>query len=124
VRGGGWLRWTGKSTTPWEASLRCVGAPGPTEEERGKLVRSGDSEPVAETGAEAVASLLTDRKPVARTLCKEGGVHMYPRDRRTDVIARMEARACGEWDSSMRWQGGAHTHATNHSEGVNSCGLT
>jgi hypothetical protein len=45
---------------PQEASPRWVGAPGPTEEERGRLVRSCDDEPVAETGAEAVASLPAD----------------------------------------------------------------
>jgi hypothetical protein len=37
-----------------------VGALGPTEEERGRLVRSGDDESVTETGAEAAASLPTD----------------------------------------------------------------
>jgi hypothetical protein len=42
---------------PWEASLRWVGALGPTEEERGRLVRSADGEPVTETGAEAMASI-------------------------------------------------------------------
>jgi hypothetical protein len=47
--GVGWLRWSGKSTTPWEASLRWVGAPEPAKEERGRLVWSGDGEPVAET---------------------------------------------------------------------------
>jgi hypothetical protein len=36
------------------------GAPGPAEEERGRLVRSGDGEPVVETGAEAVTSLPAD----------------------------------------------------------------
>jgi hypothetical protein len=57
-----WLRWSGKSTTRWEASPRWVGAQRPMEEERGRLVRSGDSEPVAETGVEAVASLPTDSR--------------------------------------------------------------
>jgi hypothetical protein len=50
----------GKSTTPRKAALRWVGAPGPAEEERGRLVRPGDGEPVVETGAEAVASLSMD----------------------------------------------------------------
>jgi hypothetical protein len=58
--GVGWLRWSGKSTMPREASLRWVGASGPAEEERGRLVRSGNGEPVAETGAEAAASLPVD----------------------------------------------------------------
>jgi hypothetical protein len=40
----------GKSTTPQKAALRRVAALGPSEEERGRLVRSGDGEPVAETG--------------------------------------------------------------------------
>jgi hypothetical protein len=58
--GVGWLQWLGKSTTPQEASLRWVGASGPAEEERGRLVRSGNGELVAETGAEAAASLPAD----------------------------------------------------------------
>jgi hypothetical protein len=45
---------------PRKVALRWVGAPGPTEEERGRLVRSGDGEPVAETGSEAAASLPAD----------------------------------------------------------------
>jgi hypothetical protein len=58
--GVGWLRWLGKSTTPREASPRWVGASGPVEEERGRLVGSGNGESIAETGAEAVASLPAD----------------------------------------------------------------
>jgi hypothetical protein len=50
----------GKSTTPQKAALMWVGAPRPAEEERGRLVRSFDSEPVAVTGAKAVASLPVD----------------------------------------------------------------
>jgi hypothetical protein len=50
----------GKSTTPQKATPRWVGAPGPAEEEMGRLVRSGDGEPVAEIGAEAAASLPAD----------------------------------------------------------------
>jgi hypothetical protein len=53
---GGW----GKSTMPRKAAPRWVGALGPAEEERGRLVRSGDGEPVAETGVEAAASLPAD----------------------------------------------------------------
>jgi hypothetical protein len=37
-----------------------VGAPGPVEEARGRLVRSGDGVLVAETRAEAAASLPVD----------------------------------------------------------------
>jgi hypothetical protein len=55
-----WLRWSGKSTTSREASPRWVGALGPAEEERGRLVRSGDGEPVMEKGAEVAASLPAD----------------------------------------------------------------
>jgi hypothetical protein len=58
--GVGWLRWSRRSTTPQEASPRWVGALGPAEEERGRLVRSGDGELVTEIGAEAVASLPAD----------------------------------------------------------------
>jgi hypothetical protein len=47
----------GKSTTPRKASPRWVGALGPAKEERGRLVRSGDGEAAAKTGAEAAASL-------------------------------------------------------------------
>jgi hypothetical protein len=50
----------GKSTTPQKAFLRWVGAPGPVEEERGRLVRSDDGEPIAEIGAAATASLPMD----------------------------------------------------------------
>jgi hypothetical protein len=53
---GGW----GKSTTPQKEAPRWVGAPGPAEEEMGRLVRSSNGEPVTETGAEASASLLAD----------------------------------------------------------------
>jgi hypothetical protein len=45
---------------PQKATLTWVGAPEPAEEERGRLVRSGDGEPVVETGAEAEASLPAD----------------------------------------------------------------
>jgi hypothetical protein len=45
---------------PQEASPRWVGAPGPAEEETRRLVRSGDGEPVAKTGAKAAASLPVD----------------------------------------------------------------
>jgi hypothetical protein len=51
-------RW--KSTTPQKATPRWVGALGPTEEERGRLVRSSNGEPVMETGVEATASLPAD----------------------------------------------------------------
>jgi hypothetical protein len=50
----------GKSTMPRKATPRWVGAPGPVEEERGRLVRSGNGEPVVEIGAEAAASLPAD----------------------------------------------------------------
>jgi hypothetical protein len=74
VRGGGVgrLRWSGKSATPRRASSKWVGALGPAEEERGRLVRSGDGEPVAETGAEAAASLPVDGEAKARTRCTGG----------------------------------------------------
>jgi hypothetical protein len=115
VRGGsvGWLRWTGKSTTPWDASPRWVGALGPGGEERGRPVRFGDGESIVETGAEALASLPMDRKPVARTKSKEGGVLMYPHYWRMDGTARMAACARGELSSSVQWQGGACTCAAD-----------
>jgi hypothetical protein len=50
----------GKSTMPQKAATRRVGAPGPAEEERGRLVMSGDGEPVTETGVEAATSLPAD----------------------------------------------------------------
>jgi hypothetical protein len=50
----------GKLTTPWKDALRWVGAPGPVEEEGGRLVRFGNSEPIAEIGVEAAASLPAD----------------------------------------------------------------
>jgi hypothetical protein len=37
----GRLRWWGKSATPWEASLRWVGAPGPTHEDERRVRRLG-----------------------------------------------------------------------------------
>jgi hypothetical protein len=45
---------------PQKATPRWVGSLGPAEEERGRLVRSGNGEPVVETGVEAVASLPAD----------------------------------------------------------------
>jgi hypothetical protein len=53
--GAGRLLWSGKPAMPRGASPKGVGAPGPTEEERGRLVRSGNGEPIAETGAEVAA---------------------------------------------------------------------
>jgi hypothetical protein len=58
--GVGWLWWSGNSATPRGASPKWVGAPGLVEEERGRLVRSGNGEPVVEIGAEAVAPLPVD----------------------------------------------------------------
>jgi hypothetical protein len=55
VGSGGW--W--KLVTPRKAAPRWVGALGHAEEERGRLVRSGDSEPVMEIGAEAAASFYS-----------------------------------------------------------------
>jgi hypothetical protein len=52
----------GKSTTPRKAALRWVGALGPTEEERGRLVRSGDGGTVMETRAEEAASLPVEHE--------------------------------------------------------------
>jgi hypothetical protein len=52
----------GKLTTPQKATPWWVGAPGPTEEEWGRLVRSVDGEPVTKIGAEAATSLPTDGK--------------------------------------------------------------
>jgi hypothetical protein len=82
--GVGWLQWSGKSTTPREASSRCVGVPGPVEEERGRLVKSVNSEPVSETGAEAVASLPTDSEAsgAGKTQGRRGPfVPVLPEDR-------------------------------------------
>jgi hypothetical protein len=56
----GRLWWSEKLAMPRGASPKWVGAPGPTEEERERLVRSGGSEPIAKTGPEAVAPLPTD----------------------------------------------------------------
>jgi hypothetical protein len=68
----------GKSTTPRKAAPRCVGASGPTEEERGRLVRSGDSEPVVETGAEAATSLLMDSEASGTDkMHREGPFYSY-----------------------------------------------
>jgi hypothetical protein len=53
---------------PQKAAPRWVGDSGPTEEERGRMVRSGDGESVAETGVEATASHAT-----------RWGVPAYPR---------------------------------------------
>jgi hypothetical protein len=69
-----------KLTMPRKASLRWVGPPRPAGEERGKPVRSGDGESVTETGVGAAASLLTDRKLVVQTICREGGC-LYTRVR-------------------------------------------
>jgi hypothetical protein len=88
--GAGWLRWSGKSATPRGTSLKWVGAPGPAEEERGRLVRSGDGELVGEIGAEAVASLLVDDE--ARGADKmHGRVFFYSCEHRH------------QWDGSGRW---------------------
>jgi uncharacterized protein YraI len=35
-----------------------------------------------------------------------GGGLIYSSDRRLDGVAWVAARACGEWDSSARWQSG------------------
>jgi hypothetical protein len=61
---------------PQKAAPRWVGAPGPTEEERERLVRSGNGEPVVETGAEAAASLLTDDEASGMDKMHEEG-HFY-----------------------------------------------
>jgi hypothetical protein len=45
---------------PRKAAPMWVGALGPTEEERGRIVRSDDSELIVEIGAEAAASLPAD----------------------------------------------------------------
>jgi hypothetical protein len=50
----------GKSTMPRKAAPSWVGASGPVEKERRRLVRSGNDEPVVKTGAEEVASLPAD----------------------------------------------------------------
>jgi hypothetical protein len=76
VRGGvaGWLRWSWKSATPRGASLKWVGALGPAEEERGRLVRSDDSEPIAKIGAEAVAPLPVDGEAKGTDKMHRGGL--------------------------------------------------
>jgi hypothetical protein len=53
--GAGRLRSLGKSATPRGASPKWVGAPRPTEKERGKLVRSGDGESVPKIVAKVAA---------------------------------------------------------------------
>jgi hypothetical protein len=50
-----------------------VGAPGPTEEERGRLVRSGDGEATVETGAEAAASSPADSEARGADTMHGGG---------------------------------------------------
>jgi hypothetical protein len=111
--GVGWLRWSGKSTTPREASLRWVGAPGPTEEERGRLVRSGDGEPIVETGAEAATSLLVDseasgadkmqgrRGPFVPARPKDGRDN---KDGSTRVWGNGTARCCAEVEHARALQ--------------------
>jgi hypothetical protein len=81
---------------PREASPRWVGAPGPAEEERGRLVRSDDGEPIVETGRKRWHPFRRTAKPAARTKCKEGGVLLYPHGCRMDGIAKMAARVRGE----------------------------
>jgi hypothetical protein len=46
--GAGWLRWSGESATPREASPRWVGAPGPAHED-GRRVRRLGTDGAAET---------------------------------------------------------------------------
>jgi hypothetical protein len=58
---------------PLKAASRWVGAPGPIEEERGRLVRSGDSEPVVEIGAEATVSLPVNGEASPFYSCVGGG---------------------------------------------------
>jgi hypothetical protein len=84
----GWLLGQGKSTMPQEASLRWVGAPGSAREERGKPVRSGDGEPVAEIVAGAVTSLPTDRKPGGLDNMQGGAPFIHLRMERGDGTAR------------------------------------
>jgi hypothetical protein len=66
-----------------------VGTPGPTGEERGKPVRSGNDEPVVETGAGAVAPLLTDRKPVGKGNM-QGGAAFYSCAHGEMLMGRLE----------------------------------
>jgi hypothetical protein len=72
----------GNLTAPREAPPRWVGGPGPAGEERGKPVRSGDGKQVGETGAGAVASLLTDKKPGGADNIQGDGHLLYVRARR------------------------------------------
>jgi hypothetical protein len=67
----------GKSTTPRKAALRWVGAPRPTEEERGRLVRSDNGETVAETGVDGMdwttrSWQLALRRAMYSSACKRG----------------------------------------------------
>jgi hypothetical protein len=74
----GRLRWSGKSATPREASLRWLGASRPDEEERGRPVWSGDGELVTEIEAEAAASVLVDSEAGGRNKTQGGGGPFVP----------------------------------------------
>jgi hypothetical protein len=78
VRSGGVERlwWSGRSTTPQGASPKQVGAPGPAEEERGRLVRSGDGESIMKTGRKLRHPYRRTVKQEVRTKCT-GEVFFY-----------------------------------------------
>jgi hypothetical protein len=80
VRDGGAerLRWSGKSATPREASPRWVGAPGLAEELRGRPVRFGDSELIAEIEAETTASVPEDSEAGGTNKTQGGGGPFVP----------------------------------------------
>jgi hypothetical protein len=90
-----WLRWLGKLAMPWEASLRWVDAPEPTEEERGSPVRSGDGELVMKIEAKMTASVPADSEAGGVNKTQGGGGIFVP--------MRLEDR----WDitdgSTRRW---------------------
>jgi hypothetical protein len=126
VRGGsvGWLWWSGKSTTPREASPRWVGAPGPAEEEGGGWLGLAAVSESRKQGRKWWHPYRPTAKPATRTKCKEGGVLLYPHGQRMDETTKMAERVHERWDSSALRRGGARTHAADRSEGASGNGLT
>jgi hypothetical protein len=107
-----WLLWSWKSATPREASPRWVGAPGPTEEERGRLVRYGNGELVIKMEVEMAVSVPADNEAGGVNKTHGGGGPFLP--------MRLEDRR----DSSVRRRGGAHMRGADHSKDAGASGLT
>jgi hypothetical protein len=98
LTGARWLLWSRKLATPREASPRWVGAPGPTEEERGRPVRSADGELVTKIEVEMAVSVPADNEAGGVNKTHGGGGPFLPmrlEDRRDIMDGSMHARGRG-----------------------------